>query len=404
MRLRSLTGIITRDFKNKAFALFFAVTVWYFAWNNQIRNSNRGKVRVTVQVETPRDSEKAYELVRVYTVRDSTEVPFNNYVSVILSGPQREIRELDWNQVTAQVTIRPEEWPETEGYRVGQIELTKEYFHLPSRSLRVVENSIQPGVIYFQLSPIVVKPLPVRPAITGSPPPPYRLSATRRWTVQPKELYVRGPEQYFAFFELVTEKIDVTDVTPEGLRYTVTVPVRLQLREEYRSGGGAVPDLVKDPRCMVLVDENGLLLKKEDARAKVTVFFEREDETRQVLTVKLWALIPLWQAAARPFAVKCEPSQLAVTFVGTKSSIEALNEAYRRDPTSVGLYFTLEPEEVDKLGAQGRPIHKTLDVLRWDTRVIPADVRIEPAPPSPGTGPGPRVIEVRVLPVSEGTR
>ena len=189
-------------------------------------------------------SEKAYELVKLYTVRDSTEVPFNNYVSVILSGPQRDIRELDWKQVSAQVTIKPEEWPETEGYRVGQIELTKEHFHLPSRSLRVVENSIRPSVIYFQLSPVVIRPIQIRPVITGTPPSPYRLSPSRRWVVQPKELYVRGPEQYFSFFELVTEVIDVTDVEPEGLRYTVTVPVRLQLRSEFRTGGKQLPELV----------------------------------------------------------------------------------------------------------------------------------------------------------------
>ena len=78
MRSRVL-GIFTHDLKNKAFALFFAVTIWYFAWNNQIGLSNRGDVDVTVQVERRRGEETEYKLVRVWTARQSEgDQDFNN--------------------------------------------------------------------------------------------------------------------------------------------------------------------------------------------------------------------------------------------------------------------------------------------------------------------------------------
>jgi len=402
MSWRSLTGIFTHDLKNKGFALFFAVTIWYFAWNSQIRNSESRSVRFTVQVESAKGESPGYELVRIWTVRQGTEEEFTGFVKVVLSGPQRDIDELNWDQVSGTLTIRPEEWPESEGYRMGQVRLTGKMFHTLVRSLTVVEGSITPDIVYFQLSPIVVKPMPVKPQVTGRPPESYRFR-TKEWReVKPPSLYVRGPDMYFSFYELVADEVDVTNVTPEGMSYTETVPVRLQLRKDLREDDFPTLARAKEAKAMVLVDENGTLLGKDAAKVQVTVYFEHEVETREVLKVKLWALVPLWGSRENPFALRCDPSEseIMVTFAGPKTKIDLLKTNYEKNPENVGLYFMVRPAEVEKLGPKGGQITKTLDELKWDPSVIPGGIKILPAPGAPGAGPGRRVIRVELVPLA----
>jgi hypothetical protein len=378
MRSR-LLGIFTRDLKNKAFALFFAVTIWYFAWNNQIGLSNRGDVDVTVQVERRRGEETEYKLVRVWTARQGEgDLDFNNEVRLVLSGPQRDLRELDWDQVRGAVTVVPEECREAEGYLMGQERLNARHFSLPSRSLNVVEETITPNVLYFQLSPIVVKQVPVsvRPRdIVGRPPKPYRRSTKRAPDAEPAKMSVRGAEMYFGSCTLGIEPIDVTDVSPEKLSYAVERPVRLST------------SITKDPTALVLVDETGKLVSREAAKAKVTVYFELEEPRKEVLPVKLWALVPLEGSAQKPFAVKCDPSRITVTFVGTEEAIAALKA--KKDDPAFGLYFTVDPT-----AKFGEPITKSLTDLKGDPSLVPPGVSIERAPDAPG------VVKVTLMPAA----
>ena len=143
MSARWFLGIFTRDIKNKVFAFFFAVTIWYFAWNNQITTSPYGDVKVTITPDEERGGGASYELVRVspvppeeggagfsgYVRKEEGGVAFSGLVSLRLTGPQRDVREVAWKHIEGLVKVHPEDWVEQEerGMLNGSVVLTSEH-------------------------------------------------------------------------------------------------------------------------------------------------------------------------------------------------------------------------------------------------------------------------------------
>jgi hypothetical protein len=280
--------------------------------------------------------------------------------------------------VHGEVFIQPEEWPEDEDYIRGRVRLTAENFRAPSRSLRIVEESIAPHMIHFQLSPIELKSMQVTAQTVGQPPRPYRRSTGRPPEVEPPRVYVSGPRMYFNFYKLVTAPIDLTDVTPEQLSYVKEdVPVILELRKGLLEEDRALRDLAAGGKPMEFVDAKGALISPEDVRVRVKLNFELEETRRETLPVKLWALVPLG-GQEKPFAVTCKPSSLVVTFAGTDAEIKTVLKN-KQDP-AFGLYFLVE--STDKFGI---PIPKSLPDLKWDPEIIPRGVTVERAQGAPGT-------------------
>ncbi len=402
MRVRWVPAFLRRDFKNKAFALFFAVTIWYFAWNNQITVSKRTAVPVKVTVGEVEGGDSDYVKVSVTTRREATETDFaDSKVELQISGPQREIREIDWTRVVGAVTIHPEQWPEDRGYRIAEVELTPEHFTVPSRSLTIVEGTIKPSMIFVWISPRVVSEIPVIPKISGTPPPPY---SPRGWTVEPERLLAFGPKCYFTYYEIVTDTVDVSDVTPQitpqGWQYATRKSVHLRIRENVSKEDPLVKRLLAAPSAtsLVLVEESRKIMRPENKPVKVTVLYEQEELQRRSMQVKLWAQVPLETTHQKPFAVECDPPRIDVTFEGTEEEIRTIERNHKNDPTHFGLFFVVEPDW--KLGDH---YPRTPQDLRWDPNIIPPNVRVGPAEGTPGTGSGPAVFDVMLVP-ADGSR
>ena len=368
MRTRWLLGLFTHDIKNKAFALFFAVTIWYFAWNNQVANSGRGEVRLDVKPEPGRVGGSAYELVRVSPVRkEDGDVAYSGFVTMVLSGPQRDLRELDWENIGGLVKIHPGDWEEAGelGVLAGEVRLTSAHFRLPSRSLSIVEGSISPSVLYYNLSEIVTREVKiVADKPTGTPPLSYRVSTSRGREVKPPTVRVRGPEFFFASLQAFAGAVDLTDMAPEELSLTKRVPVRLEL-----TTGQPIPR-----KKVYLVDGTGNLLDTDTNEVEVTVYLEHEKQSEFTAEVKLWAQVPLEGIQQKAVAVKCNPPRLWVRFVGPDELIKKVEENYKnyKNEPTFGLYFVVGADQ-----KFGEPISKTLTDLKWDAKLIPPGVSIE---------------------------
>ena len=140
MKLHDLAGIFTRDLKNKGIALFFAVTIWYFAWNNQITVSETGEMTLYVRMDTTSASGEEWQIVRLWSARElEADIDQREAVKVKLSvtGPQQDVNSFRWSEWDKVLLVRPEDCYQSEGYRMGQERLTGRLLVPPVQSLRV---------------------------------------------------------------------------------------------------------------------------------------------------------------------------------------------------------------------------------------------------------------------------
>lgn len=384
MKLHDVTGIFTHDLKNKGIALFFAITIWYFAWNNQITVSETGEMTLYVRMDTSRASGEEWQIVRLWSAREhEADLDQREAVKVKLSvtGPQQDVNSFRWSEWDKVLLVRPEDCYQNEGYRMGQERLTGRLLVPPVQSLRVVEDTITPNVLHFQLSRVAVKKLPVGvPAIKGRPPPPLRLSTTREPEIEPAALGVRGAEYYLQSCRIVTDDVTLEDVGAQDLSYTTEVAAHLEYPKE-------------DLNASVFVDERGEPLAGTTRTVRVTVFFEPEPTDSRQLEVNLWAKVPLAAQGDRPIAVRCDRSRVTVKFVGTTQEIETI--LANRDKPEFGLYFVVDPTK-----KPGEPWPLSLTDFKWDQRLIPAAVRLQEADAAPGGAKGTGTIFYTLIPAS----
>lgn len=364
MKWKRLSAIFTRDFKNKFIALFFAVIVWYFAWNNQIRVSDRRPVLLNLKIAPTSVTGSQWQIVEVWTARQGDpKVSFNNYLQLSLTGPQRDLQEVNWDQVKGTVVVDPNDWQENKGYRIGQVKITAQDFRLPNRSLSVVDGSISPNVIHFHLSRVTTRsePVEVRPdRFSVTPVSPYRLSTKQPWEVDPERMFIRGPEAYFGDCRIVAvlRDRDLQNIIPEPekLTYAVTVPVALEHPFE-------------NTHALRLVSENGEFLNEQKVR--VTFHFE-EKPTEQFgpVRVPLWAKTPFSGTEESAVAVHWEPSELWVGFSGIPEDLADIQK--NQSKQGFGLHFV-----VDGTTEAGVSHSVSLPDLKWDHDLIPGRVKLE---------------------------
>jgi hypothetical protein len=386
MKLQELAGIVTHDLKNKGIALFFAVTIWYFAWNNQITVSESRACTLLVKLETSRSSGDEWEIVKLWSAREhepELEERESINVKLAVTGPQQDVGAFNPAKWERELSIRPEDCYPNEGYLIGQERLTGRMFLPDVRSLRVVEDTIVPNVIRFQLSRIVTKKLPVAaPALRGRPPAPLRFSAAREPEIDPPTLNVRGAEFYLPAprCRIVTDDLTLESVSAQELSYSAKVAARLEYPKE----------ALNPP---VLVDENGRPLANQTPEVSIRVFFEPEPTESRQMEVSLWAKLPLAGQGERPVAVKCDRARVTVRFVGTKQDIETI--AGNKDKPEFGLYFVVDPTK-----KPGEPWAIALTDFKWDQTLIPGTVRLQEADAAPGGAKGTGTVFYTLIPTT----
>ena len=385
MKLSELTGIFTHDLKNKGIALFFAVTIWYFAWNNQITISETGECTLRVKLDSARAGGEEWEIVRLWSARErESEIDERTTIKVKLSvtGPQQDVNAFSWSDWEVELLVRPEDCYSQEGYTIGQERLTGRLLVPPARSLRVVEDTIVPNVIRFQVSKVVTKKLPVgAPVIKGRPPAPLRLSTAREPEIDPPTLNVRGAEFYLPppHCRIVTDDLTIENVSTQELSCAVKAAAHLEYPK----------DALNAP---VFVDENGKPLANQTPDVRVTVFFEPEPTDSRQMEVSLWAKLPLAAQGERPVAVRCDRSRVTVKFMGTKQEVETLWA--NKDKPEFGLYFVVDPTK-----KPGEPWPISLTDFKWDQTLIPAGIRLQEADAAPGSAKSTGTVFYQLIPV-----
>ncbi len=381
--LRKVLGFVTHDIKNKLIALFFALIIWYFAWNNQIRTSERESVAFKVQIHNIAAKNEDWYIIKKFTsMPGAADKPFTDYIELALKGPQRDLQNVNWKDIKGFLYIDPDQCRKMEGYMLGQDRITAANFTLPNRSLKVVEESITPNVIHFRICRMEERSIPVHikpDNIIGRPPSPYRLSMKRKIEVKPERFYVKGPAFFLGKLELATEDLHLFDIEPEGFSSTVAVPLRIISTEKEK---------------IDLVDKNGTVLDEDRQTVQVTFYFESEPKITICEQVNLWAKTPYSGKEGGAVAVVWEPARLWVNFKGTKQDL-AVIEKHKKEH-DFGLHFVVDPA-----AKKGTPYSVSLPDLKRDFSQIPENVDLEPVQDAAGSSRKTENIEYTLIPVKK---
>lgn len=214
----SLKEVFFGSWKNKLFALFLAVVIWFFAYGNEI-------VKTTLTFEVRLRTTEGYVIVaeRVEEGRARGRF-FDHKVELTVDGQKGVLEELEGRRLEATVLVQPT--------GDGRVDLRLEqHYQLPG-GVQVL--NAEPSLVDCEIERLVTRSLPVRPSddVRGPPPPGMRVEA-----VSPAKLSVdvRGPEGAFSDLIGKTElRVGVEPFTIDPSEMTKNVPLRLyDIRPKY---------------------------------------------------------------------------------------------------------------------------------------------------------------------------
>lgn len=176
----SLKEVFFGSWKNKLFALFLAVVIWFFAYGNEI-------VKTTLTFEVRLRTTDGFVIVaeRVEEGRARGRF-FDHKVELTVDGQKGVLEELEGQRLEATVLVQPT--------GDGRIDLRlEEHYQLPG-GVQIL--SAEPSLVECEIERLVVRTLKVEPYrdVQGTPPPGQRIEAVTPTKIN---VDVRGPEGAF---------------------------------------------------------------------------------------------------------------------------------------------------------------------------------------------------------------
>ncbi|MBN1443854.1 MAG: hypothetical protein JXA90_14180 [Planctomycetes bacterium] len=309
--MRSIRDWFLANWKNKVVALFFAVIIWFVAFQSENRT-----LITTLQVSlAPLQPDKTVVMSALVENRAGGEDPFDGKVRILFSGPRKEIEQLKLrlDQESRERTVRVEPGRERHEFSPVDFDFTSE---------RIDISSIEPPLVRLQQEEVVEKTI---------------LDLEEKITVEP---FLPG---YDVVKEIIKPKSRTIRLrVPKSLEDDISVRVTVNMpydREEVEglfdlrilSSDEALArrtvrilDFDQQPPLWVSPDE----APHVHLRVRLTAnqdFLERD-------AVKVTFRLPLMSHAYQVELPDAPGGTIPLKFIGPKDQIDKLRKTFEEDP------------------------------------------------------------------------
>ncbi len=336
------------DWRNKGVAFFFAVAIWFVAFQSEKQEHPAG---LTVDLR-PQDSERHViirQAVPASQFEGGTEPRFDGRLSVTLSGPRKQIEELRRRYDTDSPRFVIDIPPDEEIYHFKQ-----EDFGFPQKGVTI--RSIRPESVRVVQDEWATRTFTnIASGLEVSLRAPYEADLKR---VDPGEVTVQAPNSIISSLQISIDT-ELTDSDLRELKYDGTVAVRV---------------FSLDPN----VDQAALdVVKVDPLKVDVHVSLKLSEKSIERVMPLTLRIPPFTE----PLSIEC-PDRVAVVLVGPQDDIERLEEELAKENSQVSVNFAIEADSLPTGSGEetsGTFTSSSLIVPRWPLVRVQADAS-DPGP------------------------
>lgn len=288
------------NWRNKGVALFFAVLIWYVAYQSE-KKGYSPLVRVEIVSTDPNYVVKEVVVDTRQAGTRSSGV-YDGHVLFEFSGPRKEIERLKANPIPPAMIAVP---PQRASYSFRQ-----EDFGFPREGVEIVRFEPASVIVFQEEKTSVVVQNPSEKIVVSNYPPGYEV--TQREVV-PGDLEIRltGPKS-------MVSRADVTIAVSMGF-----------LRERYEGPADVTLNLPPDvPESL-----GRKLIRVEPSQVRVVVAVRAGMEVWAVDAVRVTFRVPPLSVPTRIVLDDVPGDAIPVEFHGRKEDIARLREAFRQQPS-----------------------------------------------------------------------
>jgi len=304
-----LREILFGNWRNKGVALFFAVTIWFVAYQSETQ-SDAVPVRLVL---LPRPESQV--IIRQECIDAKGDlVPFDRTVVLSVNGPRKQIEKLRGDGSVRDVRFPVEAGADPNSDKKRAL-LTASAFNFTPPGVEI--TSISPEAIFLTFDPAEDREFPVEPIYQRLP----EGMETEPPKIEPATTTLHGPKS-------VLDKIRVIAEAWLGAEERFEESVELVPR---------FPESVDK----ALVEQNVSFVGPK--RVKLSVRLRYKDDSLDADNVRVRFLIP---AAKFPFRIQFDEEMIAVKFQGPVQEIRRLRERVKSPDFSLAV-------RVPSMGSEG---------------------------------------------------
>ncbi|MBN1417286.1 MAG: hypothetical protein JXP34_00835 [Planctomycetes bacterium] len=228
-------GVFFGNLRNKGIAFFFAVVIWFFAYQNQLEEIEGVTARYRIEISSPTKGEPQWTVVRTWTVgRDGLPQPFDGKVLLNLTGPRTDVleyyrgvpgKEIDG---VRKIEIEPAASAE-EDTRTITVVVEPKDFGLPKwEAVSIDPKRIVPAEIRVEVNRIRVREVPIQapaPPFQGLPHTYWQRDDARPIVFDPATVKIKGPAKAILEVPVRVEAPDIGRGKIHDPEHTFEVPL-----------------------------------------------------------------------------------------------------------------------------------------------------------------------------------